>query len=125
MTSRERKSAFLLTTGKALSVTPKAPEQTNSKSKLVAEYISTYQRITQGGLFIDGFSGPQSAAIFAEDESKKRDADLQLNRLHDAITGGDFQVASRKADLTRLHRIEVECYEFMFKIRMLRRDLNC
>ncbi|RID89624.1 three-Cys-motif partner protein TcmP [Gemmobacter lutimaris] len=60
ISSRERPSAFLLTTGRSLATTPRPPEQTNSKSKLVAEYIASYQRITHGGLFIDGFAGPQS-----------------------------------------------------------------
>lgn len=36
-----------------------APLQTDNKSKLIAEYISLYQRVTHGGLFIDGFAGPQ------------------------------------------------------------------
>jgi three-Cys-motif partner protein len=40
--------------------TPKAPDQTNAKSKLISEYISKFQLITRGGLFIDGFSAPQS-----------------------------------------------------------------
>jgi len=39
---------------------PKAPDQTSAKSKLIAEYISKFQLITRGGLFIDGFSAPQS-----------------------------------------------------------------
>lgn len=38
----------------------KPPGQTNAKSKLIAEYISKFQLITRGGLFIDGFSAPQS-----------------------------------------------------------------
>ncbi|GHF71365.1 hypothetical protein [Seohaeicola zhoushanensis] len=36
------------------------PDQTNSKSKLIAEYISLFQKVTRGGLYIDGFSAPQS-----------------------------------------------------------------
>lgn len=40
--------------------TGKAPDQTNAKSRLIAEYISKFQLITRGGLFIDGFSAPQS-----------------------------------------------------------------
>lgn len=36
------------------------PDQTNSKSKLVAEYIRLFQQITRGGLYIDGFAAPQS-----------------------------------------------------------------
>lgn len=35
------------------------PIHTNLKSRLIAEYISRYQYVTHGGLFIDGFSGPQ------------------------------------------------------------------
>lgn len=57
--SKGRESAFLLSTSKSLTSTPKAPDQTASKAKLVSEYISTFQRITGGGLFIDGFAGPQ------------------------------------------------------------------
>lgn len=38
----------------------KAPDQTNSKSRLIAEYISKFQLVTRGGLFIDGFAAPQS-----------------------------------------------------------------
>lgn len=37
----------------------KPPDQTNSKSKLICEYIANFQLITRGGLFIDGFSAPQ------------------------------------------------------------------
>nr|WP_256370579.1 three-Cys-motif partner protein TcmP [Thalassococcus sp. S3] len=36
------------------------PDQTNAKSKLIAEYIALFQRVTQGGLYIDGFAAPQS-----------------------------------------------------------------
>lgn len=38
----------------------KPPDQTNAKSKLIASYISKFQLITKGGLYIDGFAGPQS-----------------------------------------------------------------
>jgi len=59
--SREKKSPFLLeTSGRGLTTAPKPPDQTNSKSKLIAEYISNCQQITKGGLFIDGFAAPQS-----------------------------------------------------------------
>ena len=59
--SREKKSPFLLeTSGRGLTSAPKPPDQTNSKSKLIAEYISNFQQITKGGLFIDGFAAPQS-----------------------------------------------------------------
>lgn len=36
------------------------PSQTNSKSKLIAEYLSNFQRVTNGGMYIDGFAAPQS-----------------------------------------------------------------
>lgn len=36
------------------------PDQTNAKSKLIAEYIRLFQQITRGGLYIDGFAAPQS-----------------------------------------------------------------
>lgn len=36
------------------------PDQTNSKSKLIASYLSKFQLITKGGLYIDGFAAPQS-----------------------------------------------------------------
>lgn len=59
--SREKKSPFLLeASGRGLATAPKPPDQTNSKAKLIAEYISNFQRITRGGLFIDGFAAPQS-----------------------------------------------------------------
>lgn len=38
------------------------PDQTNAKSRLIAEYIKNFQLITKGGIYIDGFSGPQSRA---------------------------------------------------------------
>lgn len=38
----------------------KAPDQTDAKSRLIAEYVSKFQLITRGGVFIDGFSAPQS-----------------------------------------------------------------
>ncbi len=37
----------------------RAPLHTNAKSRLISEYISKYQLVTHGGLFIDGFSAPQ------------------------------------------------------------------
>ena len=59
--SREKKSPFVLeTSGRGLNAAPKPPDQTNPKAKLIAEYISNFQRITKGGLFIDGFAAPQS-----------------------------------------------------------------
>lgn len=39
---------------------PKPPDQTNAKSKLIASYITKFQLITKGGLYIDGFAAPQS-----------------------------------------------------------------
>lgn len=36
------------------------PEQTNAKSKLISGYLSQFQLITKGGLYIDGFAAPQS-----------------------------------------------------------------
>lgn len=36
------------------------PDQTNSKSKLIASYITKFQLVTKGGLYIDGFAAPQS-----------------------------------------------------------------
>ncbi len=36
------------------------PDQTNSKSKLIASYLSKFQLVTKGGLYIDGFAAPQS-----------------------------------------------------------------
>lgn len=35
------------------------PNQTDSKAKLIAEYLSNFQRVTKGGLYIDGFAAPQ------------------------------------------------------------------
>lgn len=35
------------------------PNQTDSKSKLIAEYLANFQRVTKGGLYIDGFAAPQ------------------------------------------------------------------
>ncbi len=36
------------------------PDQTNSKSKLISSYLTKFQLITKGGLYIDGFAAPQS-----------------------------------------------------------------
>lgn len=38
----------------------RAPAQTDAKSRLIAEYIKRFQLVTRGGLYIDGFSAPQS-----------------------------------------------------------------
>jgi len=35
------------------------PIQSNAKSKLIADYIENFQRVTKGGLYIDGFAAPQ------------------------------------------------------------------
>lgn len=37
-----------------------APAQTDAKSRLIASYISKFQLVTGGGLYIDGFAAPQS-----------------------------------------------------------------
>lgn len=52
------------------------PVHSNAKSRLIAEYISTYQMVTHGGLFIDGFAGPQKRE-FHEAWSARRVLDLQ------------------------------------------------
>ncbi len=36
------------------------PDQTNAKSRLIASYLSKFQLVTKGGLYIDGFAAPQS-----------------------------------------------------------------
>ncbi len=38
------------------------PDQTNAKSRLIASYLSKFQLVTKGGLYIDGFAAPQSRA---------------------------------------------------------------
>lgn len=35
------------------------PIQSEDKSKLIADYLANFQRVTHGGLYIDGFAGPQ------------------------------------------------------------------
>lgn len=70
------------------------------------------------------YLGRLVASLFDGFQAEKQSADLLLNKLDNAVTGGDFQVAGRKAELTRLRVIEVESYEFLFGIRMLRRSLR-
>ncbi|WP_322895087.1 MULTISPECIES: three-Cys-motif partner protein TcmP [unclassified Yoonia] len=36
------------------------PIQSNDKSLLIADYLKNFQRVTRGGLYIDGFAAPQS-----------------------------------------------------------------
>lgn len=56
--SQPRKATILMPGRSGLD--PKLPPvHSNAKSQLIAEYISMYQMVTHGGLFIDGFSGPQ------------------------------------------------------------------
>lgn len=43
-----------------LGVLTAPPPQTDAKSKLIAEYITLFQKVTKGGLYIDGFAAPQS-----------------------------------------------------------------
>ncbi len=43
-----------------LAMAEAAPAQTDAKSRLIAEYISRFQLVTRGGLYIDGFAAPQS-----------------------------------------------------------------
>lgn len=42
------------------SVRSAPPIQTNSKSQVIAEYLANFQKVTKGGLYIDGFAAPQS-----------------------------------------------------------------
>lgn len=59
--SASPKPSFSLSTKPFPSIgTPLPPDQTNAKSKLIAEYIEKFQLVTKGGLYIDGFAGPQS-----------------------------------------------------------------
>lgn len=37
----------------------KAPAQSFAKARLIEEYLSRFQLVTKGGLYIDGFAGPQ------------------------------------------------------------------
>jgi len=44
----------------ALAMAERAPAQTDAKSRLIAEYLTRFQLVTRGGLYIDGFAAPQS-----------------------------------------------------------------
>jgi three-Cys-motif partner protein len=46
----------------ALAMSSRAPAQTDAKSRLIAEYLTRFQLVTRGGLYIDGFAAPQSRA---------------------------------------------------------------
>lgn len=59
MGKEPRQASFRLE-GRAPEHAVRPPDQTNSKSKLIASYLSKFQLVTKGGLYIDGFAGPQS-----------------------------------------------------------------
>ena len=51
----------VLTTAQSSSpVVGPPPSQSDAKSRLIADYVSRFQLVTGGGLYIDGFAAPQS-----------------------------------------------------------------
>ncbi|MBR9841174.1 MAG: three-Cys-motif partner protein TcmP [Rhodobacteraceae bacterium] len=57
---RPREASHLLSQSsipKSLELRP--PAQTDSKSRLIAEYLQNFLMVTRGGLYIDGFAAPQ------------------------------------------------------------------
>ena len=56
----KKREATVALGGRAGVTTLRPPDQTNAKSKLIANYISKFQRVTKGGLYIDGCAAPQS-----------------------------------------------------------------
>lgn len=78
-----------------------APIQTASKSKLVAEYITNFQRVTKGGLYIDGFAAPQSR-MHEDAWTARRVLEIEPKRLRtfwlcDVDTKGLAQLRSLKS----------------------------
>lgn len=56
------------------------PIQTSDKSKLISEYLANFQKVTGGGVYIDGFAAPQSRKH--EDAwTARRVLDIRPNRL--------------------------------------------
>lgn len=64
----------------ALAMSEKKPAQTDAKSRLIAEYLSRFQLVTKGGLYIDGFAAPQSRE-HPEAWTAKRVLEIQPARL--------------------------------------------
>lgn len=84
------------------------PSQTNSKSKLIAEYIERFQLVTKGGLFIDGFAAPQSRN-HPEAWTARRVLELEPKRLRrfwlcELDPGGAEQLRALKKDHNRQPR---------------------
>ena len=63
----------------------RAPAQTDAKSKLIAEYLSRFQLVTKGGLYIDGFAAPQKRDRL-DSWTARRVLEITLNR--PGFTGG-------------------------------------
>ena len=58
----------------------KAPAQTDAKARLIANYISKFQLVTGGGLYIDGFAAPQKHE-FRDAWTARRVLELEPKRL--------------------------------------------
>ncbi len=97
-----RKASFLIDSRSVPSTgLPPPPQQTDSKSKLIADYISKFQLITKGGLYIDGFAAPQSRD-HEEAWTARRVLEVQPPRLRtfwlcDSDDGGARQLGRLKS----------------------------
>lgn len=79
----------------------RAPVQTDAKSRLIAEYITRFQLVTRGGLYVDGFAAPQSR-IHPEAWTARRVLEIMPPRLRtfwlcDLDPGGVEQLRELKA----------------------------
>lgn len=60
-------------------------------------------------------------SVFSNDVELKRSVDIKLNSFDEALTGGDFQVRGRPADISRLVKLERRTYDLINHIRSCRR----
>ncbi|WP_370342495.1 three-Cys-motif partner protein TcmP [Pararhodobacter marinus] len=98
----------------------KPPDQTNAKSKLIAEYIRLFQQVTRGGLYIDGFAAPQSRS-HEESWTARRVLEIEPKRLRgfwlcDIEEGGYKQLEKLRAQHHRVPRSR--------RVRALKGDFN-
>lgn len=93
-------------------------------------YWSTQKNVEESKLLEAAINGRlthlgQLVESLFENNSQYIDAaNTELNRFHDALTGGEYGVTTRNEDFARCNRIEISCYSLRNKISRCKRKLS-
>ncbi|WP_420415939.1 hypothetical protein [Marinovum algicola] len=70
------------------------------------------------------FLGQVVEELFEEDSALKKAATMELNRFDECVTHGNFMVANREKETSRLKEIEDNAYCLLYRTRRCRRKLK-